>query len=70
MGAQIDGGSYRHAVGRSGLKIGTIPVLKAKEVVRLLGFFEVRQRGSHKQFRQTEERSDNGSGIKNLISRH
>ncbi|MFH0726413.1 MAG: type II toxin-antitoxin system HicA family toxin [Pseudomonadota bacterium] len=34
--------------------MGAIPVLKAKEVVRLLellGFFEVRQRGSHKQFR-------------------
>ncbi len=33
--------------------MGTIPVLKPQEVVRVLhnlGFAEVRQRGSHKQF--------------------
>jgi len=34
--------------------VGNIPVLKPAEVVAILlklGFFEVRQRGSHKQFR-------------------
>ena len=37
----------------------TPPVLKAREVVRLLerlGFVEVRQRGSHKQFRHADGR--------------
>lgn len=37
--------------------MGTVPVLKAKEVVAillLLGFVEVRQRGSHKQFRHPD----------------
>jgi predicted RNA binding protein YcfA (HicA-like mRNA interferase family) len=36
-----------------------IPVLKAQEVIRLLeklGFVEVRQRGSHKQFRHEDGR--------------
>jgi predicted RNA binding protein YcfA (HicA-like mRNA interferase family) len=34
--------------------VASLPVLKPREVVRLLkrlGFVEVRQRGSHKQFR-------------------
>jgi predicted RNA binding protein YcfA (HicA-like mRNA interferase family) len=37
-----------------------LPVLKAREVVRTLerlGFVEVRQRGSHKQFRLADGRS-------------
>lgn len=37
-----------------------IPVLKPQEIVRLLeakGFVEVRQRGSHKQFRHPDERA-------------
>ncbi|WP_223211818.1 type II toxin-antitoxin system HicA family toxin [Microcystis aeruginosa] len=37
-----------------------IPVLKASEVIRLLekrGFVQVRQRGSHKQFRHDDGRS-------------
>ena len=37
-----------------------LPVLKPREVVRLLqaqGFVEVRQRGSHKQFRHPDGRS-------------
>lgn len=39
--------------------MGSIPVLKPKEVVTLLkhlGFIEVRQRGSHKQFRHPDGR--------------
>lgn len=39
--------------------MGTVPVLKPREVVaRLerLGFIEVRQRGSHKQFRHADGR--------------
>lgn len=39
--------------------MGTLPVLKPQEVVKilsLLGFFEVRQRGSHKQFRHADGR--------------
>ena len=39
--------------------MGSLPVLKAREVVaRLerLGFVEVRQRGSHKQFRHPDGR--------------
>ncbi|MEO8601217.1 MAG: type II toxin-antitoxin system HicA family toxin [bacterium] len=39
--------------------MGTVPVLKPREVVALLvakGFFEVRQRGSHKQFRHLDGR--------------
>ncbi len=39
--------------------MGTVPVLKSKDVaaiLRRLGFFEVRQRGSHKQFRNSEGR--------------
>ncbi|GBO55863.1 hypothetical protein APA_4013 [Pseudanabaena sp. lw0831] len=39
--------------------MGNIPVLKPQEVVRLLenlGFVEVRQRASHKQFRHDDGR--------------
>lgn len=39
--------------------MGSIPVLKPNEVVTLLkhlGFIEVRQRGSHKQFRHPDGR--------------
>jgi predicted RNA binding protein YcfA (HicA-like mRNA interferase family) len=39
--------------------VGTLPSLKPREVVALLeslGFAEVRQRGSHKQFRHTDGR--------------
>lgn len=40
--------------------MGTYPVLKPREVVAILeklGFIEVRQRGSHKQFRHSDGRS-------------
>jgi len=40
--------------------VGSVPVLKPREVVALLegfGFREVRQRGSHKQFRHADGRS-------------
>lgn len=40
--------------------MGKYPVLKPKEVVAILerlGFIEVRQRGSHKQFRHSNGRS-------------
>ena len=40
--------------------MGTVPVLKAKEVVKIfehLGFQKVRQRGSHKQFRHSDGRA-------------
>jgi len=39
--------------------LGQVPVLKSREVVALLkahGFSEVRQRGSHKQFRHPDGR--------------
>ncbi len=39
--------------------MGSIPVLKPREVVRLLdrlGFVEVRQRGSHRQYRHADGR--------------
>lgn len=39
--------------------MGNVPVLKPREVVALLqahGFAEIRQRGSHKQFRHTDGR--------------
>jgi predicted RNA binding protein YcfA (HicA-like mRNA interferase family) len=39
--------------------MGTVPVLKPREVLRILenlGFVEVRQRGSHKQFRHADGR--------------
>lgn len=39
--------------------MGSVPVLKPKEVVAILeriGFQEVRQRGSHKQFRHPDGR--------------
>ncbi|MBI4379877.1 MAG: type II toxin-antitoxin system HicA family toxin [candidate division NC10 bacterium] len=40
--------------------MGLVPVLKPREVVahlQKLGFVEVRQRGSHKQFRHPDGRS-------------
>jgi predicted RNA binding protein YcfA (HicA-like mRNA interferase family) len=40
--------------------VGSLPVLKPREVVALLeahGFREARQRGSHKQFRHDDGRS-------------
>jgi predicted RNA binding protein YcfA (HicA-like mRNA interferase family) len=40
--------------------VGSLPVLKPREVVALLeahGFREVRQRGSHKRFRHDDGRS-------------
>jgi len=40
--------------------MSNLPVLKPQEVVQILenlGFVEVRQKGSHKQFRQTERES-------------
>ena len=39
--------------------MGSIPVLKPQEVIKILqnlGFVEVRQRGSHKQFRHGDGR--------------
>jgi predicted RNA binding protein YcfA (HicA-like mRNA interferase family) len=39
--------------------MGSIPVLKPRELVillEILGFIEVRQRGSHKQFRHSDGR--------------
>ncbi len=39
--------------------MGNIPVLKPREIVvllELLGFIEIRQRGSHKQFRHPDGR--------------
>ena len=39
--------------------MGSLPILKPQEVVRLLelrGFFEARQKGSHKQFRHPDGR--------------
>jgi predicted RNA binding protein YcfA (HicA-like mRNA interferase family) len=39
--------------------MGSIPILKPREVARILesfGFIEVRQRGSHKQYRHTDGR--------------
>ncbi len=39
--------------------MGTIPVLKPKEVIAILeklGFQEIRQRGSHKQYRHPDGR--------------
>ena len=39
--------------------MGSVPVLKPQEVVQILqalGFVEVRQRGSHKQFRHADGR--------------
>jgi predicted RNA binding protein YcfA (HicA-like mRNA interferase family) len=40
--------------------MGSIPVLKPREVVEILerlGFVEIRQRGSHKQFRHADGRT-------------
>lgn len=48
--------------------MGTIPILKPREVIRMLerrGFTQVRQRGSHRQFRHADGRQttvpDHGS---------
>ena len=48
--------------------MGSIPVLKPREVIRVLerlGFVEIRQRGSHRQFRHSDGRQttvpDHGS---------
>lgn len=41
------------------MSMGSVPVLKPQEVVQILrklGFEEVRQRGSHKQFRHADGR--------------
>jgi predicted RNA binding protein YcfA (HicA-like mRNA interferase family) len=43
-----------------GVAVGNVPVLAPQQVIRLLealGFAEVRQRGSHKQFRHTDGRA-------------
>lgn len=40
--------------------MGNVPVLKPRQVIRILetlGFVEVRQRGSHKQFRHPDGRA-------------
>ena len=40
--------------------MGSVPVLKPREVIALLqahGFAEIRQRGSHKQFRHADGRA-------------
>jgi predicted RNA binding protein YcfA (HicA-like mRNA interferase family) len=40
--------------------VGDIPILKPREVVAILlalGFAEIRQRGSHKQFRHPDGRA-------------
>jgi predicted RNA binding protein YcfA (HicA-like mRNA interferase family) len=40
--------------------VGSVPVLKPREVIALLeahGFTEIRQRGSHKQFRHADGRA-------------
>ena len=40
--------------------MGNVPVLKPQKVIRILinlGFAEVRQRGSHKQFRHADGRA-------------
>lgn len=39
--------------------MGNIPILKSREVIKILenlGFAEIRQRGSHKQFRRADGR--------------
>lgn len=39
--------------------MGTLPVLKPKEIAAILetlGFYEIRQKGSHKQFRHSDGR--------------
>ena len=48
--------------------MGSLPVLKPREVIRVLerlGFVEIRQRGSHRQFRHSDGRQttvpDHGS---------
>jgi predicted RNA binding protein YcfA (HicA-like mRNA interferase family) len=39
--------------------MGTLPILKPREVIRILerlGFVQIRQRGSHRQFRHADGR--------------
>jgi predicted RNA binding protein YcfA (HicA-like mRNA interferase family) len=50
--------------------MGTIPVLKPGEVAAILqrmGFQEVRQRGSHKQFRHPDGRRDIGVTVDDFL---
>jgi len=57
--------------------MGSIPILKPKEVVAILetlGFAEVRQKGSHKQFRHSDGRCTTvpfhpGRGISPILLR-
>lgn len=52
---------------------GSLPVLKPREVVALLerlGFVEVRQRGSHRQYRHADGRgNDIGLTVEELLGR-
>ncbi|MDJ0678588.1 MAG: type II toxin-antitoxin system HicA family toxin [Xenococcaceae cyanobacterium MO_167.B52] len=58
--------------------MSNIPVLKPQEVVRILnnlGFSEVRQKGSHKQFRHQDSRATTvpfykGQGSSASLARH
>jgi predicted RNA binding protein YcfA (HicA-like mRNA interferase family) len=50
--------------------VGSVPVLKPREVVSLLeahGFVEVRQRGSHKQLRHADGRTTTPQVSVNVI---
>ena len=52
--------------------MGSIPVLKPNKVASILerlGFLEVRQKGSHKQFRHPDVRESRGHSIL-LMSRN
>ena len=54
---RLDGEFIGDPISGSGIIMGNIPVLKAKQVIKILGnlgFVEVRQRGSHKQFRSND----------------
>lgn len=58
--AKVGGGICRHSDCQYRLIMGNVPVLKPREVSRILnnlGFQEVRQRGSHRQFRHPDGRS-------------
>jgi predicted RNA binding protein YcfA (HicA-like mRNA interferase family) len=53
--------------------MGQIPVLKPHEVVTILhalGFIEVRQRGSHKQFRNVAGQFRNAAGKNTTVPFH
>ena len=57
--AHARSGIYWHSEHRRGVNMGNLPVLKPREIVALLaalGFSEIRQRGSHKQFRHPDGR--------------